>query len=365
MKVKNVVKCVLFPVLLSMTLGLMNHYVFSRQPFTENSVTNYVKEEENSLDGTFLGSSTVWYGIIPTEIWKQSGLTSRVIAKAPFHPGLNLDTLEFVYRKQEKSLKFVYVDLVSYFTLSDDNVHDFLVDYYYSFPRDSEERRNLIYKYPFLESYQEENRDLDEKLFEGHNDYRRNDFWQTFANEDRNFTKGFYPQNYGYACDKLAIPDCEPISLKTKNPDGFKYLFDVLSFADKHPETKFIFARTARKLCDQEETEVDTFVFKWVQNYIKNERPKEVKGARTDYIVKDFALDADEIGIDEKTDLRDPAHLNVKGAIKNTKYLSKFLKENIDVSKIKHSEKVEEDFENCYKKTEEYLKHILKNNIRH
>lgn len=365
MKVKNIIKCVLFPALLCTTLGLMDHYVFNRPTLTENSVTNYVKEEENSLDGTFLGSSTVWHGIIPTEIWKETGLTSRIIAKSPFHPGLDLDALEFIYRKQEKSLKFVYIDLVSYFTLNDDNLHDFLVDYYYSFPQGSKERNDLVYKYPALEPYQEEYKGLDEKLFKGHNDYRRNDFWQSFTKEDRNFTKGFYSQNYGYACKKLTVPNYKPISLRDKNPDGFRYLCDVLSFADRHPETKFIFARTTRQLCDREETEVDTFIFKWVQNYIQNERVKEVKGARTDYIVKDFALDADEIGIDENTDLRDAIHLNVKGAIKNTKYLSKFLKENIDVSKIKHSKKVNEDFENCYKKTEKYLKHILKNNIRH
>ena len=110
---------------------------------------------------------------------------------------------------------------------------------------------------------------------------------------------------------------------------------------------------------------MDTFVFKWVKNYIQNERPKEVKNARKDYLVEDFALEANEIGIDEKTDLRDANHLNVKGAIKNTKYLSKYLKKNIDVTNIKHSKKVEDDFEECYKKTENYLQYIQKHNIGH
>ena len=365
MKIKNIIKCILFPTLLFTTLGCLDRFVFERPTITENSVTNYVKEEKNSLDGTFLGSSTVWHGIIPTEIWKETGLTSRIVAKSPFHPGLDLDALEMIFSKQQESLKFVYVDLVSYFTLNDDNLHDFLVDYYYSFPKGSEEREGLIYKYKILESYREEYRGLDEKLFKGHNDFRRNDFYQSYTNEDKNFTKGFYSQNYGYPCTKLPIPEGKPISLEEKNPDGFRYLNDVLTFADKHTETKFIFARTARQLCDPKETKVETFIFKWVKDYIQNKRPQEIKTARKDYIVEDFALKADEIGISEKTDLRDANHLNVKGAIKNTKYLSRFLKKHIDVSNLKHSKKVDEDFENCYEKTEEYLKYITKHNIRH
>ncbi len=58
-------------------------------------------------------------------------------------------------------------------------------------------------------------------------------------------------------------------------------------------------------------------------------------------------------------------NLKLKGAIKNTKYLSDFLKKHIDVTNLKHSKRVDEDFENCYKKTEEYLQYIMKHNIRH
>lgn len=365
MKIKNIIKCILFPTMLLTTLGLINNYVFKKPTITENSVTNYVREDENTLDGTFLGSSTVWHGIIPTQIWKETGLTSRIIAKSPFHPGLDLDALELVFKKQKGSIRFVYIDLVSYFTLNDENIHDFLVDYYFSFPEGSEERDTLVYKYPALEKYQKGNHNLDDILFEEHNDFRRKDFWQQFTEEDRNFTKGFYSQNFGHPCKKRKVPDYKPISLEDKNVDGFKYLTEVLSFADRHPNTKFIFARTARQLCDKEETEVDTFVFKWVKNYIQNERPKEIKNARKDYLVEDFALKANEIGIDEKTDLRDANHLNVKGAIKNTKYLSKYLKKNVDVTNIKHSKKVEDDFEDCYKKTENYLQYIQKHNIGH
>ena len=46
-------------------------------------------------------------------------------------------------------------------------------------------------------------------------------------------------------------------------------------------------------------------------------------------------------------------------------YLSKYLKKNIDVTNIKHSKKVEDDFEECYKKTENYLQYIQKHNIGH
>lgn len=365
MKAKNIVKCILFPAMLLTTLGLVDRFVFRRPKINENSVTNYVKEDENTLDGTFLGSSTVWHGIIPTRIWKETGLTSRIIAKTPFHPGLDLDALELIFKKQKDSIRFVYVDLVSYFTLNDENIHDFLVDYYYSFPEKSQERDELVYKYPELSIYKTKSNDLDENLFEEHNDFRREDFWTSSREEDKNFTKGFYSQNFGHPCKKLEIPDCQPISLEEKNPDGFKYLTDVLSFADKHPNTKFIFARTARQLCDKDEAELDTFIFKWVKNYIQNERPKKMKTARKDYLVEDFALKANEAGINEKSDQRDAIHLNVKGAIKNTKYLAKYLKKNIDTSNIKHSKKVDEDFENCYKKTENYLEYIQKHNIRH
>ena len=113
MKVKNIIKCILFPTMFLTTLGLINNYVFKKPTITENSVTNYVREDENTLDGTFLGSSTVWHGIIPTQIWKETGLTSRIIAKSPFHPGLDLDALELIFKKQKDSIRFVYVDLVS------------------------------------------------------------------------------------------------------------------------------------------------------------------------------------------------------------------------------------------------------------
>ncbi|HBF68788.1 MAG TPA: hypothetical protein DDW20_05735 [Firmicutes bacterium] len=365
MKAKNIIKCVLFTSILFTTLGLINNYFFKKETKTDNTVTNYIREDENTLDGTFLGSSTVFHGIIPTQIWKEAGLTSRVIAKGPFHPGLDLDVLELIFKKQRDSIRFVYIDIVGFFYLNDESIHDFLVDYYYSFPEGSKERDELVYKYPTLREYHKKNYNLDETLFKTHNDFRKNDFWQQFTAEDNDYTKGFYAQNYGEPCTRFEIPDGEPISLQEKNADGFKYLTEVLSFADKHPETKFIFARTVRQLCDKGEAEVDTFVFEWIKNYIQNERPKEITGARKDYLVEDFALIADEIGIDEKTDLRDPIHLNVKGAIKNTKYLSEYLKTNIDVTSITHSKKVKDDFDDCYKKTENYLQYIQENNIKH
>lgn len=44
------------------------------------SMTNFFKEKKNSLDVLFIGDSNFYRGIMPTEIWKTSGITSYVIA---------------------------------------------------------------------------------------------------------------------------------------------------------------------------------------------------------------------------------------------------------------------------------------------
>lgn len=366
MNKKNIAKIITFPVLLGITLFCLDSFFFDKagNKMTENTLTNYRLEKEDTLDLTFIGSSTVWQGIIPTQFYKETNLTCRTIAKAPFHAGLITDSLQYVFKKQENT-RFIYIDLVPFFYLNDENINAFIKDFYFSFPEGSKERRKLAEKYSFLSKYEKKDYNLDNNLFKNHNDYRRDDFWAGFGMDGTDYYKGFNFQNITKECYKLCRTDTSEKDLATINPDGFRYLNDLLSFADKHTETKFIFARTARQLCKAEEANLHTGLMEWADKYITAERIKNNPEARNDYIVKDFALDADEIGIDEKTDQRDEGHLNIKGAKKFTKYLANYFKTNFDLSGIKHSKEVTDNFDEAYRKTEEHYDYLIETGLHY
>lgn len=369
---KQISKLVAFPSLVIIILTLLDIAVLGKETASEDSVKNFAREEKNSLDAMFVGSSTVWHGIIPTELYTETGLTSRVIGKTPFHTGLIPDLLEYIYRYQTPQV--VYIDYTACFNpyvVDDSSFNSFLEDFYKCVPTD-EDKQVLLDKYEYLQKFTE-TKTLDEILFPYHNNFRRVDWWTNLNLTDMNFTKGFYAQNaILQKLTKIDIPESEPIDIRENNDDAFRYINNILDFCDKHTETRFIFARTTRQLCDETEAKTDTFSFEWVKNYIQDYRVngnselniEKNENARNDYIVEDFALLADDIGIDESTDQRDAGHLNVNGARKFTKYLSSYLLKNVTLN-INHTEDVNKDFTDSAKKTEEYLESILKSGLIH
>lgn len=354
MNKKNLAKIIIFPLLVATTLVCLDEFFFEKTNQSDDTITNYVREKKNTLDMTFLGSSTTWYGIIPTEFYKETNITARTIAKAPYHPALYPETLEYIYDNQQNT-SFMYIDIVGCFYLEENVVDAFAKDLYISFPKDSKYRKKLVKKYPSLKSYVKvDEKNLDNSLFKYHNNFRRTDYWANISVGDHDFLKGYRLFNCGTPQTVVEVKKQEK-DLSVINPDGFKFLNDLLDITDTHKETKFIFARTARQICTETEGNLYTNLFEWTKNYIQNVRVKNNPNARTDYIVEDFALDADEIGINEKEDMKDDCHLNVKGARKFTKYLSDFAKKNLDLSNLNHDQETKEKFDEAYKKTEEYI----------
>lgn len=319
---KDWLKFISFIVVLSIVLLGLDIFVFTGE-MKNSRYSQFFNEEENSLDVVFIGNSTVRQGIIPAEIWNDHKITSFNISHSPTHPEVIVLAIDEIARLQNPKLVFIDITGLTYQKEADQE--SFVKQFVGSMPH-SKHKEEIIKKYSYF--------DGENEIFRNHNDYRNPDYWDLFSKQNK-YLKGFTPvYDVADLYPSTIVKDDTIIELPF---DGQKYLKRILDTCAKYPEIDFLFGRMPRVL--NEGSVKETYMLRSVVPIINEYGYEWVEFE--DYIK--------EIGLISNEDFADSGHLNYNGAIKFTKFLIPFLKDNYDLENQEHAEKVVQKFNQAYK----------------
>lgn len=295
---------------------------------TDNSsyqVMNFYKEEEDSLNPVFIGSSCCFSFYSPLFAYNTYGITTNNYASSGMGMIAYKYAIEEVRKTQKDALIVLTItplDIMNYTALHylldympmSKNKLDFIKGY---FTYGEENILNsLEYFFPLM------------RLHERWSDLTADDFVLD------NGTKGATAHQY-YLTYVTDISDDFFFSEERREmPENWVYLMtDLLDYCDEHNE-KIMFLLPPRSYSEEEFTQLNTLV-----DYISS------RG----YDVLDLREKAEEIGLDVTHDFYDKRHTNVHGSLKYTDYVINVVAERYNIQ-LDHERNEEWDtaFNNYY-----------------
>lgn len=264
-------------------------------------INGYLSEKDNTIDLLFLGDSEVYSSIMPLMIWEENGISSFLGAKSAEKLSFTLSFLnKFLYKHKPKII-MLETNCIFRKTSPGDFISTKMMD---QFP-----------------------------IFEFHNR------WKKLTLRDLDFSKKytFIHKSRGYfKKDKISKSD----DSKYMNFDKGK---ETIPFFNKY------YVEEIYKTCKENNIELILYSTPSTKNwnYKKHNTIEELsKELNIEYL--DLNTKEHDVGIDWKKDSYDKGdHLNIFGATKTTKYISKYLKENKKIKNKKDNPK--------YKKWDEAL----------
>lgn len=318
-------------ILIFTLLFLLASNLLRRKPAGQSNLVNsFYDEPKNTIDVLFMGSSHVYYSIIPMEIWNEYGITSHVIASPSQSDSMTYYLLKSALHYQKPKV----VVLEGYYLMSDCHFFDEgkMRDGIDSMPLFSKERIEFInlalsdlsikdripYYIPFIK-YHNRWKELE--------DY------------------GFYRPTFFKGCrltgkiTPLEIPKYDNIP-EVPLPDfGIEYFHKI---ADLCKENDITLAVYYSPIADANGNKRDWYLDVTGKS-LTAEKLCEEAGVPFIKIHTN-----DDLGLDHNTDFKDNNHMNVLGAQKVSKYLGKVLLEEFDVPTHKEDpafQKWNEDYE--------------------
>lgn len=314
-KVRNAIKMVVFLVIVVMILNVLSAVFIPKQKEStvkyNGEVTHidlFYKEPHNTLDVIFLGSSHIYSGISPMEMWNAYGIVGYDVTSSSQCAYKSYHFLKDIFQCQRP--KIIVFDLMSLFIgESVDEISNrsalnymrfspnFLTTAYHSLNRENGETLES-YIFPIL---------------------RYHSRWEELLPVDfnikkqRNCAKG-YDMRYGTKC------------MVKLTKDQFPFLTEPLT--DEVAgivENSAGYIRDMVELCEENGTEI-VFIKTPVSGYtheIGNAMQKFADECGVKLI--DYNRKWDELGLDYTVDFLDTVHLNLNGAKKLTKCLGKTL----------------------------------------
>jgi len=295
---------------------------------TDNSsyqVMNFYKEEEDSLNPVFIGSSCCFSFYSPLFAYNTYGITTNNYASSGMGMIAYKYAIEEVRKTQKDALIVLTItplDIMNYTALH------YLLDY---MPM-SKNKLNFIKGYF---TYGEEN--ILNSLEYFFPLMRLHERWSDLTADDfvlDNGTKGATAHQY-YLTYVTDISDDLFFSEERREmPENWVYLMtDLLDYCDEHNE-KIMFLLPPRSYSEEEFTQLNTLV-----DYINS------RG----YDVLDLREKAEEIGLDVTHDFYDKRHTNVHGSLKYTDYVINVVAERYNIQ-LDHERNEEWDtaFNNYY-----------------
>ncbi len=314
-KLGNVLKMIAFMVIVVMILNVLSEVFIPRQRKSTvkyngevTHIDSLYEEPRNSLDVIFLGSSHIYSGISPMEMWNAYGIAGYNCTSSSQCAYKSYRFLKEIFKYQEP--KVVVFDLMSLFI--DESVDEisnrsalnymkfspnFLTTAYHSLNRENGETMES-YIFPILR-YHSRWEELSEIDFE--------------IQKRRDCAKG-YDMRYGKK------------RMVQLTRDQFPFLTEPpTDKAANIVEKSAGYIRDMVQLCEQNGTEI-VFIKTPVSGYTY-ETGNAMQKFADECGVKlfDYNRKWDELGLDYTVDFLDTAHLNLNGARKLTKCLGKTL----------------------------------------
>lgn len=342
MKKSEIVKLCVFPVILAGAICALNFGLFANVSDDLTSYGQFYKEEEKCLDVVLIGNSTLREGYVPTRMWKEHGITSRGLSSSPTHPEVIKNAISQVVRYQEP--KAIFIDLNGLTFQKKEDSEFFIKQYYKALP-DGEFKNELAEKYDYLQDF-----DKEFELFNNHNNFRQQQYWESIVYPQQFQTKGYYANNIVIGVKPIELDPNKKLELPK---DGEEYFDEILEECKKYSEnTTFIFGRMPRYITNSTDANA-TYMFRTIKDKLEG----------YDFLFADFSMYAEDMGLSTKSDFKDHEHLNHLGALKFTDYFANYLKEEAGLVCKEREQKTIDNFNLAYEKTESYLNKI-ENNLK-
>jgi hypothetical protein len=310
---KKIISVILFFLVFLISFQFANDLLFTKTEL--NAAKDLILEKENSIDVLFLGTSHVYCGVNPLEIWNQTGIPSfNVVSnRQPIWSSYGL-LKEALKHQKPKAVFFDVLGATDYVEglidsdrginathlafdpvpLSISKILDILqID-------EISNKQEMIF--PIIYNHK---RLLDNSL----NSF---DFSYVFKKQ-RNIDKGFV---LSVKTEPVEKPPVYPDGMIPMTPVAEKYLVKIIELCKKENIPLVLFKTPSSAL----------------ENFLMQLTGIAEVGAEYDVPFLDFNRLYDETGLDFKTDFIDGGHLNVHGAKKISDYLGKYLQENFELA---------------------------------
>lgn len=273
----------------------------------------YCREQKDSIDVMFFGSSLAFCDIIPARIYENSGITSYVMAA----PESTVPIMYYYVKEALKTQKpeVIFAEISGMYFDEYTNYTDVSVGYMpYSenrlaatfFAAEPEARTGLLFPlYKYHNRWQETR---PSKYFFGRDDEIK-DPWA------------------GYTLLATAAPQ-ENVQLREVNMENVNF--------EKNSE----YIKKLEELCEKEGIKLEFFIVPSCWNY-SDENVEKLRGLSEYAEFYDFNDSFEEMGFDLQNDFYDLLHLNIFGAVKFSDYLSEYIsqKYNFDLERV-HDEDI-------------------------
>lgn len=302
--IKNTVSSVCFLLILALLLSYTNHVL--RDKNESYIVRPYYNERENSLDTIFVGSSHIMCGVYPMDLWNEYGIASyNYASSAMITPQAYYQVVE-AFRTQSPKVMVIDISGVAYGDKkisSNAYAHVQLDNMKWSMNKVNA-IQDLIGSNKRLEFYF--------PLIKFHSR------WKSVKNSDfepiEGKTKGAF---IGYG--NITVEDSFKVMPK-------EYTADISDTAEKY-------LRKILDYCKSKNCEVVLVHTPTVADEISQGTYNAVYPIAEEYNVPYLNLmhEIDAMQFDFEKDMRDKSHCNKNGAVKITRFIGEFLKENYDL----------------------------------
>ena len=273
---------------------------------------SFVEDPENTTDVVCLGSSDIWSGFVPTELWEKYGYTSVVSSFSHQSVADAQSMLEQILKKQSPKLVILEID-----TLYDGRVPDDVIrpnttslDYFFDFA-DPETFENKISR--------------DYSIFTFHN------IWKDYNKKSR---RSKYAHGYLYS-DVIKKMEYQDYMAKTNE-------LDVPNYTNTQQ------LRAFAKFCKEKNLPLLFLELPSISSWTYA-RHNAVQNLSDELGVEllDLNLLYDEVGIDMRNCFRDGGnHLNYFAASAATDYVGKFIGENYGIESRRDDAELAEYWDN-------------------
>ena len=336
MKKSEIIKLILFPLILAGCVVSLDLFLFRKVSDDLTSYGQFYKEQEQSLDVVLVGNSTLREGYVPTAMWKEYEIASRGFSSSPTHPEVISVAIDEIVKKQNP--KVIFID-VNGLTFQEEQNSEFFIKQYYKALPDGEHKNALKAKYPYLQD------DGGFELFDNHNNFRQQQYWESLVYPDQFKTKGYQPNKIVTKVTKVDVDRTQELPL---SQDGEHYFELIKTACEKYADSiQFIFGKMPKY---NDISGADKFL---ESEYMLKTVEKKLEGSNIKFM--NFTTRAEEMGLDPNKDFKDNDHLNHLGALKFTHFFGNYLLNEVNLVKKPKDETVINNFNDAYEKTKDYL----------
>lgn len=332
MKKKVFIEISAFFLAVTVLLSITYYLGYKLMPLRENygaTWNMYEKEQENSVDILFVGSSMAYCDIIPAKIYEKTGLTSYVMGAPNMNAGVAYYYLKEALRTQDP--KLVMVEATS-FCFSELSAEDSKINIGYM-----PWSLNRL-EATFTVAHPDERLGLLFPLYNYHtrfSDYSLNAIFSPRGDSKTDIWAG-----YTYLDKAVVQSDVTPRKYDIDNEllnENMDYLKKIID------------------LCKDENIKLELFMVPSCE-YVPSDLTETIKKHANGTVLTKFNDSFDETGLDLNTDFYDSLHLNFKGAEIFSSVLADHISENYSIAPASHDKLLwKERLDHYTTKTKEFV----------